>query len=328
MKNIAIIGAGFAGLVIANKLKANHNVTVFEKSRGVGGRMATRYADNYQFDHGAQYFKAKSQEFKEFIAELRHKELIEEWNARFVEMDGQNVIKENIWDENTPHMVATPKMNQIGKFLAKNINVKTNCHIDNLIKYDKTWKIFDKEGVCVGSYEYIVLAIPPKQIESIILDSIKFKGELSKYKMSGCFSLMLGYKKPKDLPFEAALVINQDISWISVNSSKPARPEGYSILVHSANEWADKNMEADIQWVRSHLINELEKVTNLTMTDHDYINIHRWRYANIEKQTGPAFLEDSENNIAAIGDWLIQGRVESAFTSALSLYNNTFKDIK
>ena len=41
MARIAVIGAGLAGLVIAQALGKDHDVIVFEKSRSVGGRMAT-----------------------------------------------------------------------------------------------------------------------------------------------------------------------------------------------------------------------------------------------------------------------------------------------
>ena len=42
-KHFAIIGAGIAGITCARTLvQAGHQVTVFEKSRGVGGRMSTR----------------------------------------------------------------------------------------------------------------------------------------------------------------------------------------------------------------------------------------------------------------------------------------------
>jgi len=67
--NIAIIGAGIAGLACATRLQqAGHNVSVFEKSRGLGGRMSPRRTDQWQCDHGAQYFTART---PEFLAQVR-----------------------------------------------------------------------------------------------------------------------------------------------------------------------------------------------------------------------------------------------------------------
>ena len=67
--NIAIIGAGMSGMICARNLKdAGYEPIVFEKSRGVGGRMATRRTnEGLQFDHGAQYVTAKNKYFQSFI---------------------------------------------------------------------------------------------------------------------------------------------------------------------------------------------------------------------------------------------------------------------
>ncbi|MEM7652453.1 MAG: FAD-dependent oxidoreductase, partial [Pseudomonadota bacterium] len=60
----AIIGAGISGLAAADRLRlSGHSVTLFDKSRGVGGRMATRRSDHGSFDHGAQYFTVRDGRF-------------------------------------------------------------------------------------------------------------------------------------------------------------------------------------------------------------------------------------------------------------------------
>ena len=69
---VAIIGAGLAGATTARTLvDAGADVVVFDKSRGVGGRMATRRAPHdaaVTFDHGAQYFTARDPRFAERVA--------------------------------------------------------------------------------------------------------------------------------------------------------------------------------------------------------------------------------------------------------------------
>ncbi|MEO1360052.1 MAG: FAD-dependent oxidoreductase [Pseudomonadota bacterium] len=60
---IAIIGAGLAGLTLARKLQAHHSVTVLEKARGPGGRMSTRRAAPYAFDHGLSILQLKRRHF-------------------------------------------------------------------------------------------------------------------------------------------------------------------------------------------------------------------------------------------------------------------------
>ena len=51
MEKVAIIGAGISGLALANKLKNHFEVVVFEKSRGYGGRVATRRSGAVSYTH-------------------------------------------------------------------------------------------------------------------------------------------------------------------------------------------------------------------------------------------------------------------------------------
>ena len=93
MTRIAIIGAGFAGLVCAKLLKqSGYNCTIFEKSRGVGGRMATRRNDAYSFDHGAQFFYVKTPQFNDFLTPLKKQGIIAPWHARFNEYNHTQLI--------------------------------------------------------------------------------------------------------------------------------------------------------------------------------------------------------------------------------------------
>ena len=64
--DVVIIGAGMSGLICAQVLQhAGLNVAIFEKSRGVGGRMATRRTDTEILtDHGAQYFTVTEPAFQ------------------------------------------------------------------------------------------------------------------------------------------------------------------------------------------------------------------------------------------------------------------------
>ena len=67
-ERISIIGAGMAGLACAKALRRKGAaVTVFDKSRGLGGRLASRRGDGVQFDHGAQYISARTPGFTAFM---------------------------------------------------------------------------------------------------------------------------------------------------------------------------------------------------------------------------------------------------------------------
>ena len=139
--------------------------------------------------------------------------------------------------------------------------------------------------------------------------------------MMGCFSLMIGFDDSIDLAWEAALVAGADISWISVNSSKPGRNGNFTLLVHSTNLWAEENINEEKDAVIEYLMNETSKIIGKKVYDANHIDLHRWKYANIKKQDiGQPFI-DKKNKIAACGDWCIKGRIESAFLSGFDLAN-------
>ena len=55
MVDIAVVGAGLAGLAAANELsRLGHQVTVLEASDGPGGRVRTDEVDGYRLDRGFQ----------------------------------------------------------------------------------------------------------------------------------------------------------------------------------------------------------------------------------------------------------------------------------
>ena len=106
-----------------------------------------------------------------------------------------------------------------------------------------------------------------------------------------------------------------------MNSSKPGRPEGYSLLINSTNAWAEQHLDDDRDEVQKHLCAEVSEIISHDVSKANHIALHSWAYANIGKQKGEESLIDMQKKLAACGDWCIRGRVESAFTSAMHLAN-------
>ena len=80
VRHIAVIGAGIAGMACARTLaQAGHKVSVFEKSRGAGGRMSTKGTEFGGFDHGAQYFTVRDARFEKALSISAN--LVRRWSA-------------------------------------------------------------------------------------------------------------------------------------------------------------------------------------------------------------------------------------------------------
>lgn len=326
MKKIAIVGAGLAGITLAQKLNKFFTVTIFEKSRGVGGRMATRRCDGFEFDHGAQYFTAKSSLFNEYIKPLIHLDIVTRWDARFVEFNSKKILNKRVWSEAFPHYVGKPSMNRICQYLAKDLNIHLNTKIKS-IRSDNPWRLYDEEDNDLGSYDWLIVTAPADQSLQIMPASFKYIKNLKAIKMQGCYSLMLGLEINPQINFDAAIVQDADISWISVNSSKPDRLDKATLVIHSTNDWAETNVNTDRKIIINHLLNELEQVSGLKLSHAKCQILHHWRYANIGLQTNQNIFVDFEQQLAACGDWCIQGRVESAFLAAHEVANQILSKI-
>ncbi|NNF60649.1 MAG: FAD-dependent oxidoreductase [Gammaproteobacteria bacterium] len=320
MARVAIIGAGIAGLVTARELAARHDVVVFEKSRGVGGRMTTRYADNYVFDHGAQFFTARTPEFQLYLRPLVDAGIVASWNCRFAEYERDEQTGTRQWGSDLPHYVGVPGMNAIGKWLAKDLDVRLETRVGSLQKPAGGWQLIDDNGGDLGIFDWVILAAPAAQTTALLPADCRIRRLSEPAVMLGCYSLMLADPRPLALEWDAALVRDADISWISVDSSKPGRPdEGFCMLVHSTNEWADAYLDADDDWVMQHLLAETSVVLGVDARSAAHCTLHRWRYANMDLRNTPGFSIDEDQQLGACGDWFIRGRVEAAFTSATGL---------
>lgn len=285
--------------------------------------MATRVADGFEFDHGTQFFTARSQAFQTLLTPLVDAGVIVPWRARFRELSGGVASPVRQWTDEYPHYVPVPAMNQLGAHLAKELDIAFSSTVQGLQQTSTGWVVeLEESGQSPGPFDWVVLTAPARQTAALLPGDIELLPAAAESRMLGCFALMLGFAAETATDFDAALIKEADISWISVNSSKPGRPESAPTwLVHSTNKWAEAHMEDDLTEVTKHLLAEASRVTGMDTSTAVHVGIHRWRYANLPKQNKQAFAIDHQRGIAACGDWFIRGRVEAAFTSADALAN-------
>tara|TARA_B110000459_G_C16623299_1_gene503214 strand:+ start:1014 stop:2000 length:987 start_codon:yes stop_codon:yes gene_type:complete len=319
MTRIAVIGAGIAGLSIAHLLKDHADIELFEKARGVGGRMSTRRAEPYFFDHGAQYFTARTKPFQNFIHPLITEGVIARWDARYVKFKKNKIIASSNWIEEEPRYTGVPGMNHAAKFLAQGLNVHINTKISSL-KNEGTWKLIDDKNQQYSGFDWVICTAPAPQSSALFPESFKYYADIKSVEMLACFSLMLGFEHSFPIEFDAAHVTGSDVSWIAVNNNKPKHPGPLTLVIHSSSEYAQEHIDDDREQVMQHLIKETSSILGYNISAACYKNIHGWRYANNtdQNQKKSVFL-DLKNKLGACGDWCCGGRIEGAFTSAYEL---------
>ncbi len=141
---IAIVGAGLAGLVAAQRLAvAGLSVQVFDKGRGVGGRLNTRREVGRQFDHGAQYFTVESPELRAAVDDWTGKGVAAEWIGRIAASDVPGQFTPSA---PKPRYVGVPTMSAIAKHLAAGLNVSSGVRIAALDRHAGLWRLTDDAG--------------------------------------------------------------------------------------------------------------------------------------------------------------------------------------
>ncbi|MDX1924751.1 MAG: FAD-dependent oxidoreductase [Rickettsiaceae bacterium] len=318
-KKIAIIGAGISGLTIAQNLQNHAEVTIFEKSRGVGGRMSTRFIDPFYFDHGAQCFTARTKEFKEFIHEYKEKGTIEEWSGSVITIPKDKNLEPRIWTER--HLVSSPNMNSLCKILAIGKNIKLNTEVAPLSeKEGGKRRLTSSSSEDLGLFDIVISTAPPVQTSRLFEGMIEHDHPLLVQKMQVCFALMVGLEGIWQREWIAAKIHSNPIKWVSVNSSKPSRNRGLTSLVaHSRSNWSQKNKDTQLKEVKQIMMEELAKITAINLDQPQVSEIHRWLYAIVSssKKTGPYF--DEINKIGATSDWCYTSRIEEVWISANTL---------
>ncbi|MEM1076148.1 MAG: FAD-dependent oxidoreductase [Pseudomonadota bacterium] len=316
---IAVIGAGLAGLTLAQKLKSSSDVTVFEKSLGLGGRMSNRRSGDHHFDHGAQYFTIQNNGFREDIKPFFENGTIVRWSPRVVKIASDGGIQNECWTAD--RYVAQPGMNALAKQMAarSEIRIERATRIAALVREGDAWRLLSEDGRGWGTYDWVISTAPAEQTARLFPDTFAAAEALHSASMSGCYTLMLGGIDVPDLGWDVAIVDDGPLAWIARNHTKPGRPSVPALLVQAQNDWSEAKMDADQMWVTETMAQELSRITGVQADTAAYSSLHRWRFAKVSHAADQPFLIDGSQRLAAAGDWCSSGRVEAAWESADAL---------
>ncbi len=310
---VAIIGAGLAGAVLAQRLHtAGHAVSIFEKSRGPGGRMATRRANGFAFDHGAPWFTVQGAPFHDFLAPHMATGVVAQWPGRFVRVAADGTAQPV---QNVPPCIVTPAMNALAKALVAGADLHTGVHVAPL---REPHLLHDSEGTALGRFDWIISTAPGPQAAALFADLAPLT--LAPDHMSGGFTAMFGFGEDVAPDWDAAHFDDDVIASIVVNSAKPGRNGGGGAFVaHAQTAWAEARINEETTAIRPLLAAAFTHLTGIDARLAEYSTAHRWRYAHANAGFADGFAMCPEAGLAACGDWCAGGGVEAAFTSAAAL---------
>lgn len=309
---IAVIGAGVAGAVCARQLAQNgQTVSVFDKGRSVGGRLAQRRRDGAVFDHGAQFIRAREETFTALLEAGIQAGVVARWSA--VESDGR------------PVYVGVPSMAAPLKLILGELDVHTECRITELELKGKSWWLRASTGHKQGPFSAVALAVPAPQAAELLATlgdqaPERLVAATEAAKMAPCWALLLAFDPPLALDGHDALAVaDGPISWIARNTSKPGRAGRDAWTVHASPDWSAAHLEEQPEDVARLLRDAFFEAVGIAPRQPAHIEAHRWRYALVTEPVGEAALLDQASRIGACGDWCLGGKVEAAFLSGRAL---------
>ena len=317
-RQIAVIGAGVAGLAAARAVaERGLGVHVFEKSRGLGGRAATRRRDGMGFDHGAQYFTARSPRFRRAVDSFVEAGLVAVWTPRIVRL-GSDGSREPAPEGN--RFVGVPGMSSLGRALAGDLPVSRGTRIAALHRSDDGhWVPVSDSGEPHETFDAVIVTCPAPQAELLFRSvSVALAAVCRSASMLPCWAAMVAFESALDVDFDAAFVTDEVLAWVSRESSKPgrgSRPECWTL--HGAPEWSASRLEEEPGRVARELFDRFTDLAGVAPRNLAHLDAHRWRFARSAEPLSVATTVDAEARLSIAGDWTNGDRVEGAWLSGI-----------
>jgi renalase len=335
---IAIIGAGLAAITCARQLReSGHQLTIFEKSRGVGGRMATRNTPFGSFDHGCQYFTVRDNRFEHA---LQSHALCRPWSASTLQLlNAQGMATSVAPLGQEPHWVPTPGMNALVQHLAEPFIAERSLLLETRVTaiasdalHKDQWQLHTEsnDGAVhvYGGFDAVVLGIPAPQAYALLHPSektITLSQRIEDVRMAPCWTLMLAFPnamQPNLLTlgpqWNAARSSHHRIAWLARENSKPGRGAVERWTVQASAEWSQEHINDTPARVQAKMIKAFAEVTGIH-AEPAHVDLHRWLYAKTVEPLGFSHLWDANIGIGLCGDWCLGHRVEYAYASGLEL---------
>jgi renalase len=320
-KKIAIIGAGFAGAVITNRLlQAGYQVTIFEKSRGTGGRLSSCRIGKDSADLGAPWFEPTTDQFRQWLIARTD---INRWLAPHSDFSGLAL------DPRTVYM-STPRQNSLTQNLIKGAMLCTESKITDIYK--------DSQGLCLRresedikySYDAVIVTTPAPQAIPLLTLAPNLHTVASSTKTTPNWVAVISLKEKSGVTADILSGPHSTLYRAVRDTAKPGRNSWSRKeiwMLEATSEWSDRHRNSDPNSVGRALIKAFEKVIKQPI-DTGNIRVHRWLYARHQSVTQEPYLWDPDSKIGVCSDWLYHQDCEGAWLSANALADHLLSRTK
>jgi predicted NAD/FAD-dependent oxidoreductase len=309
---VVVIGAGLSGLVAARELTAaGADVSVLERGRSPGGRMATRRIGDATFDHGAQFFTVRTPAFEATVARWVERGLVEIWNHGFGSLDGY------------PRYVARHGMNSLAKDLARSVSEHPAGRLE---LETMAFAVRHGEGgglrviVDDGTDRHadaVISTCPLPQTFSLLVDAgIDFDEQVFRTDYARTLTLLAVLDRPPvGLPTGGCQLEDAVLSFVGDYVSKGVSGVP-ALTVHASDAWSAAHWDDGDDSILAALTEAASPwIGGAALVE---VQVKRWRFATpLTISDEPCWIAPS-GDIVAAGDAFAGPRVEGAHNSGLA----------
>ena len=303
-----VIGGGITGLITATILKRKGiEVTVLDKGRGIGGRLATKRIDRDEptegvFDYGTQYFSIEDSKLKPWIDDWQKQGVIKQWfcnNTGKIRYCGVNGTRD------------------IAKYLARDLNVYTSSRVVK-VGYDGQWLV-EIEGD--RSYRGDVLVMTPPVPQSLaLLDNCDLtlpsdiRSSLERVSYYSCIAVLALLEKHSNIPAPGGIALeDESLIWLADNYQKGIST-GYAITLHATPKFSETHWDSD----DAEIADKLFSAASDYLTAVTKYQVHRWRYSLPKTFYNEPCLTLPQLSLVMAGDAFVAPKIEGAMLSGIA----------
>jgi renalase len=317
--DLLVVGAGVAGLTAAHALaERGLRVRVLEKSRGLGGRAATRRIHGVRVDHGAQFFTVRDDRFRRQVDDWLEAGRVIAWTHGVPTWTPEEGVRPP-GPAAHPRFVCPEGMSALGTLLADGVDVVRSARVTAVRPEDGGWRVELEDGA-VQRAPRLLLTPPLPQTLALLGDVPLPDGtrrELEAVRYAPSFSVMAGYPDVAPPAWPAVRPVEDpQLAWIASDGSKRDGDSPTVLVLHSSHELARRRFDASPDAVADELLRAATRI--LPWADRPaWREVQRWRYALSETVLDARCL-DLGNGLLLAGDAFGEGRIEGAYLSGLA----------
>lgn len=311
-KTCLVIGGGISGLIVATILQRNNiKVTVLDKGRGIGGRLATRRIQDGVFDYGAQYFSVSNPQFQKWVDEWIEAGIVTQWCEKFASEDNPK-----------PRYRGVISNRDIAKYLARDLDAYTSTKVTELNYHHSQWWVKTEAGDRFSG-DLLVMTSPVPQTLTL-LDSSNIaipsaiKTALEQITYYKCIAALALLSQPSTIPSPGGIQLdNEPLVWIGDNYQKGISPN-YAVTLHATPQFSEIHYSCDDETIAKLLFDAASDWLNDSVIEYQ---IHRWRYSLVRTFYHQPYCALPQLSLVIAGDAFVAPKIEGAVTSAIAASN-------